>query len=96
MKVKDLVEAMVLSRTHLVIKDNNNKQVAYVSGGYESEYSEYAESEVMEINSVQLFQIIAHIWLYFLWKEGEITLFFVAFFVYLWYTKHVVKTKEGQ
>lgn len=63
MKVKDLVGAMVLSRTHLVIKDNNNKQVAYVSGGYEFEYSEYAESEVMEIYSVQPFQIIAQIWL---------------------------------
>lgn len=63
MKVKDLVETMVFSRTHLVIKDNNNKQVAYVNGGYESEYSEYAESEVMEIYSVQPFQIIAQIWL---------------------------------
>lgn len=61
--VKNLVETMVFSRTDLIIKDDKNKQVAYVSGGYDSEYSEYADCEVMEIYSVQPFQIIAHIWL---------------------------------
>lgn len=63
MKVKELVETMVLSRTHLIIVDDKRRQVAYVSGGYDSEYSEYAESEVMEIYAVQPFQIIAQIWL---------------------------------